>query len=526
MDLTPEQYIAYKQLESFIKITQKHDNTLLLAAEAGAGKTFITAFLVMNNSSNCQFFIIAHTHFAVGNMVNHIKKFTNNEFQSATTCSFFNRKHSYDMEGNDTFTTQRNTNGNMITRFEDLFRLSNNNIIIVDEAGLIGIEDYNLLKELSLRYNIKIIFLGDKNQLTPIINATEKKNAKLAIDTLAEIAPILNTDVLSIIHGCLFYNNIFSATFTIPLQVQLAGNYRFGNPGVSTIATICKDNIAQKKFLSLFPHIRAGIVNFTSQTFLDPAIRDGLINNEYQILSHSNGRVCDVNGTVRDLKYSLHPHYDYYKYLENERLVCSENIRINKNMIFINSETFEIQNIEYGIRVQSTPFLVLTGISKTFNIQKIRSKNIWFNQATIDDSINVELIFGSLKKLFVALNKGNEKHVKPRKEYMCDICDEIAKDPKYCDLNICDSCIQSIKKATKRMPFQDRMKNLFLFKRSLIIPVIFSNCITVYKSQGQTYDNIIVDLKHFPRWLDIRQVVRLIYTAVSRAKNSVIFTTQ
>jgi hypothetical protein len=79
-------------------------------------------------------------------------------------------------------------------------------------------------------------------------------------------------------------------------------------------------------------------------------------------------------------------------------------------------------------------------------------------------------------------------------------------------------CSQLIKES-----FKEKNKNIYFNLVNSIADIRIPFATTIHKSQGSTFDEVLIDLDSFKYCKDPDLVNRLLYVAVSRAKNRVLF---
>ena len=78
-------------------------------------------------------------------------------------------------------------------------------------------------------------------------------------------------------------------------------------------------------------------------------------------------------------------------------------------------------------------------------------------------------------------------------------------------------------KELKARAKKEKNWKVFFYLQNRMIDLRLPYATTVHKSQGSTYDEVLIDLDSFKSCWDKDVAARLLYVAVSRAKNKVMF---
>lgn len=152
-----------EQTEFYRKATKLEFSKMLLTGEAGAGKTYVlTAALAQLHRMGHKVVLCAPTHLARVNLLAKMPEDIRHEVETKTTASILSR-----------FGFNTDTGGVGFSG-PKADRLGGYDVIAIDEASMIGLADYEVLKSAPC----KVIFTGDFKQLPAIM----QKAANMAED--------------------------------------------------------------------------------------------------------------------------------------------------------------------------------------------------------------------------------------------------------------------------------------------------------------------------------------------------------
>ena len=286
-------------------------------------------------------------------------------------------------------------------------------------------------------------------------------------------------------------------------------------------------------------------------------VKKFIINEKPKIITYSNKRRDSLNDTVRELIYTQdHDYIDRYLFLEDEELIFeSTYYGGSPDPLYHNTDEVTVKSVQYNI-IKKLEFFNL--IHKVFNLQKI----------VLQDNMSLYQISKTQIKTFVNIINLLKRCVKDYFSYnvlktkftaasgYCDCCDSKQTHFRtfYNDEKICKQCYHKIRQYIKKRFFCPECKEYMTnshkcFKKSMStvkqkkavfnemfkeinalhdkynLPVKYSYCITCYKSQGSTYQNVIID---FENMYDcnrhcVDNLTRCMYVGTSRTQNKLWF---
>ena len=154
--LNDEQQNAQEKMINFIK---SKENFFLLSGGAGTGKTYTIGSLISHlQKHNKRLWIAcsAPTNKAVKVIRNSTKRWNTHNIDYGTIYQFLGLKMEYNDEGKKVLVEGKRS------------KISQYDLIIIDESSMISSKLWNLLKQIVVKHNLKIIFVGDNAQLNPV----------------------------------------------------------------------------------------------------------------------------------------------------------------------------------------------------------------------------------------------------------------------------------------------------------------------------------------------------------------------
>lgn len=379
---------------------------------------------------------------------------------------------------------------NLVNDLKDKFFFPGT-IVVIDEASMINEENYRILTDIAKDKNLKLIFVGDEAQLSPV---NETQISKV------------------------FRNNDGKV-------IRLTQVERTGDNAILAEATNLRDN-KPLSYISSFNNQGQGVAfikkavenegnNSNVNVEAGKVIRyyiNGLKDNPdyFRILAYSNSVVSKYNGIVR---YLLGYNDAFPR--ENEPMVGYQNWGYNwrtKTYLFVNSESYKVKEVHpvkklsyrYGDEVYEMEAIPITledslGEQNQFNYMDI--KNNPNNRRIAEQLANLK------KQLWGRVRQAASKRDKAA------LLEEINTIDKFLFVN---DDIKDDKGNTLQAKVID-----------------FGYAMTVHKSQGSTFTNVLVDdtdiqnaavtdkSGQIDRQATKALLQQLEYVAVSRATNTV-----
>lgn len=337
------------------------------------------------------------------------------------------------------------------------------NIIVIDEASMINQEHYNFIRELAERNDLKIIFIGDPAQLKPVKSTDISPIFKNNDGEIIFLTKVERTDNNAILKTATNIRNNKELTYQTELNDKNEGII-YLQPSTSLIKKVILDNI--------------------------DLIKEDI--NSFKILAFTNKKVQTYNELVRSLlNYDETPHI-------GEPIMMYDNKNRKKNQYqLINSELYEIVNVEES---QLTKYL----------------ENI--NDSVFLKGWNLYLkdIDGNISSLFVI--KVNQNDVEDLKK--------ISKEIKL---------LWTKYSVTKNYRIYEQiqdLQNLLNVDKNITGP--FGNVLvkkvwdfgyahTIHKSQGSTYEKVLIDGDDIELAKTNEDVKQLKYVGITRAQKQVFY---
>lgn len=156
--LTEHQQPVFDAIWDFIQKDEEHLG--LLAAPAGAGKTFLTIEIIKKVLSDAIFnniAIVATTNKAVKVIKNMLPVDERSKVTFSTVHSLLGLKHKITNNGKEVFERDKNQPS----------KFSLYDVVIIDEASMLSDDLFHELEDQNYR-GVKILFVGDPNQINPV----------------------------------------------------------------------------------------------------------------------------------------------------------------------------------------------------------------------------------------------------------------------------------------------------------------------------------------------------------------------
>lgn len=333
-------------------------------------------------------------------------------------------------------------------------------VIICDEASMVNDELFDLLLMKCKEYNSKIIFSGDRAQLKPVTALTHSK------------------------------------VFNLPNCVMLTKIYRQSKEsGLVNILPILRTNVIPRFKDSLGSEgsltCHSDMKDFFSKIIpsFRKAIRDGDIL-ESKILAYTNERVNIFNKKTKEILFGIDKEYNQFEFL-----TCYENLEFN-GFNFWNSMNYIIIDEPTKTDINIPNFMSLPGYKL----------NLYDSANKVSEEVSI-------------LSRDTPK------DYLDSLCYTIESIR-----------LEAIELKRRRSPQSSKKwREYYAIINSFASPadLYFDNRLirkksfdygyasTVHRSQGQSINNVFIDMKNISLCRDRDEWRQLQYVSVSRAKNNV-----
>lgn len=315
--------------------------------------------------------------------------------------------------------------------------------IIIDEASMINEENYEILNDIAKKFHLKIIYVGDEAQLAPVNEDKISKVFRNGDGKVIRLTQVERTDD----------NAILKEATDIRNGKPLSGETSFNSKGEG-VAYILPQH--QEAISDVINHYVKGLKKDS---------------NYFRILAYTNKAVSDYNDQVRNLLG-----YDSPTPQAGEPMTGYANWGYDwrtKSYRFINSESYKVRNTGKPTNVKTTldngtPIVMEAipitledsmGYVDTFNFMDIKS-NPQNRQAATMLANEKKRLWGEAKRVF-----GRQ-----------------AKAEIYQKINALDSFLFI------NDNIEDDKHNLLQAKT-----IDFGYAMTVHKSQGSTFTNVLMD---------------------------------
>jgi len=451
-----KQTLNAEQLNIFnlinIHISGNSSQFQLIIGPAGTGKTYLLATLVeeLKNKYYKKIGICSPTHRASRVIANELDNIEG--LVLGTVHSLLNLKPIINSNGEEIYVKDKNIKANKISKLKILF---------VDEVPMLDDYIFNLLVEEQLR-GLKIIFVGDKNQIPPI-------------------------------------NKLDS----IPLLPKFQTIYDIKVHELITIIRQKKNNT----IIKLASHVKN---NLTQEFFDIPKLRDDL---------NLNQNVATVEQDNFDLQQHIFEHYfgsdeflkdsNYCKMLCWNKTVASAYNQAIRQIIFKDNNLNKIV-VDERIIMNAQ----YEDISQTGKKQKIVNNNDELIIVSYEIMEEHYLLFTETKIKYYYVNALTTDNTIVKLKILHE-------DSEYIYKRILTDLLLTAKNNKNK---EKRTMDFVLYYdwKKKFADFSFNYCITSHKSQGSSYGNTIV---HYPNIRNNPTVIernRIFYTSITRSRDKLI----
>ena len=318
-----------------------------------------------------------------------------------------------------------------------------NTTIIIDEASMINEENYRILNDIAKQRNLKIIYVGDSAQLAPVNEDQISKVFRNGDGKVLTLTQVERTDD----------NAILKEATDLRNGKPLSGETSFNSKGEG-VAYILPQH--------------SEVVNDVIEKYIKGLKKD---SNYFRILAYTNKAVTNYNNQVRELLG-----YDTPIPRKGEPMTGYANWGYEwrtKSYRFINSESYKVTQVGNPAKVQTT---LDNGTKVIMEAIPVTLQDPMGNA----DTFNFMDIKGNTSNRQNAMLLANEKQRLWTKAKQ--VFGKEAKAEIYTKINAIDSFL------FVNDNLEDNNHNLLQAKT-----IDFGYAMTVHKSQGSTFTNVLMD---------------------------------
>ena len=460
--LNEQQTKALLVLEDFVTNPKKYGNVITLCGYAGTGKsTLIGIFDKYLRSKYIKPKYSAPTHRA-----NAVTKMNNPEANVSTLHSLFGLTNVIDLtDGNYDLRKLKNQQRNRP-------KLKNGSVLIIDEASMISKGLFQFIEDYKNNHNVKIIYVGDDAQLAPV-----------------------NDDTIS---------PVFTGNYT---KLQLTKVERTGDNAILAESTRLRNK-------QDFSYETRDNVEFTNSIDRANEVIDTIVNSDefktnplyFRILSATNDMISDANNRVRRILFGDNP-----KQIEVGDVMMGYSNVLDPDM---DGAQLIANSIDYVVSEVSELQTETVGLSKV----KVKGYNVVLDEANARSEDNRK------RTVFVLSNDTDNETLQKLSDDLKYINTQISQafmDHKYDLANQLMQLKSQFEASTVLMRDYTGSGNRLLLHKALD----YGYAHTIHKSQGGTYNNVLIYADTIDRFSDPLVKQQLKYVAMSRAKDNVVVLT-
>ena len=456
--LNEQQTKALLVLEDFVNNSKKYGNVITLCGYAGTGKsTLIGIFDKYLKSKYINPKYSAPTHRA-----NAVTKMNNPEANVSTLHSLFGLTNVIDLtDGNYDLRKLKNQQRNRP-------KLKNGSVLIIDEASMISKGLFQFIEDYKNNHNVKIIYVGDDAQLAPV-----------------------NDDTIS---------PVFTGNYT---KLQLTKVERTGDNAILAESTRLRNK-------QDFSYETRDNVEFTNSIDRANEVIDTIVNSDefktnplyFRILSATNDMISDANNRVRRILFGDNP-----KQIEVGDVMMGYSNVLDPDM---DGAQLIANSIDYVVSEVGEQQTKTVGLSKV----KVKGYNVVLDEANARPEDNRK------RTVFVLSNDTDNETLQKLSDDLKYINTQISQafmDHNYDLANKLMQLKSQFEASTVLMRDYTGSNNRLLLHKALD----YGYAHTIHKSQGGTYNNVLIYADTIDRFSDPLVKQQLKYVAMSRAKDNV-----
>lgn len=484
MTLSNDQQQALFKLKIFIESDDINNRQFVLKGAAGVGKTYVLTKLRKENN-NYFFQYLAPTHKAKQVLEQ------NGEHSAKTFHSFFCYEKMYDEEGNSIFEANKK-------RWKSVSSIKDRNVIIIDESSMLKDNECKIISEYLEKYHLtKVIYVGDHFQLPPV---------QFDSSMLKTTSKSKSDDQLIMRETKVFNSNYRESIITETMRTK--------SLAIINVYNTFRNYVSINNFEKLLIYISEiqkqqnnynNIKIFTDKKlFLENFFEKYIKNNSSYLITCSNNSVIKYNENVK--KYLFNPSID-------KKLCLKLDQPIDQSLLDIDIFPFPFVTNERVIFTNYFKFKKLCNrnycrCDKVYNSQEVTITNHYIGnyKSELFDKTFIVFIF---ETDYICNNSKKCLHIRrihpiSKKEY------KLSKE-KYKRI---------IKESNNKIHKQQMWVEFYKECANIETPFTEAYSMTVYKSQGSTYQNVYVDMENIVCCRkDEFTRSRELYTAVTRASN-------
>jgi hypothetical protein len=453
--LTDHQFSILNDIKNWVNFSK--NTTAALSGAAGTGKSTLISFLIKHLENSNKICISAPTHKAK-KVMEDMLKVKGTPVNSGTIQSLLGLKLDTDLTTFDPF--------NPAFAVLGLQTIYNYKLVIIDESSMINKDLFSMIKNITEKAKIKVLFVGDEYQLPPV------KEDSCQCFKVTETHDVYNLTTIIRQENDNPVLNVLSA-----LREEI-GNKTYNLDRIKALLTTTEPTMrdcvtnkfnGQKGYLALN---KEDFITYLRKSFLAYHLSDSLFDIKY--IAWTNESVELLNKVIRTtLNNSKEP------FVVGDIITGYSTVLFDEQIIITNSEEYKILNVE--------PIVV-----NAFNNVSSQRMDIETVVGTITE-INVAIPDANyVDELKLLLAQG--KHNRKWKQYY------------YFKANFLNP-----------VTILNEKGKAFIRK-----DLDYGYGITIHKSQGSTYQCVFVSYYDIIRNQNIDEVFRLLYVAFSRTSKTLI----
>lgn len=426
-----QQIDALNEMDRFMK---SNETSMTLSGYAGTGKTSLMEIIAKKGRKQHRPVVFCATTNKAAAVLN--ERVSKAGFKAATLNKVFGI--SVEVDSNSSTYNARN----LVNVLKDA-DITPGTTVVIDEASMINEENYGILNNIAKRNSLKIIYVGDEAQLAPVGEDKISKVFRNGDGKVIRLTQVERTDDNAIL--------------------KEATDLRNGNP----LSGISSFNDKGEGVAYISPNhqdeINSVVANYVKGLKHDP--------NYFRILAFTNKAVSAYNNQVRELLGYTSPSPNV-----GEPMTGYANWGYDwktKSYRFINSESYKVSKVDKPHTIQTH---LNDGTAITMEAIPLTLEDSLGNV----DTFNFIDIKSNLSNLQAAVQLANEK-----KMLWAEAKRAVGRDAKakiYQRINFIDNFL------FVNDNIEDSNHNLLQAKT-----IDFGYAMTVHKSQGSTFTNVLMD---------------------------------